>query len=71
MKVKALVSFVGKVTMAASEVREIKDEVIVKDLLRAGYVEVVEETDVKDKVVKEKIEKPKKSKKKVITDENQ
>lgn len=71
MKVKALVSFAGKVTMAPNEIREIKNEEVLNDLLRAGYVEVVEETDVKDKVVKEKIEKPKMSKKKVITDENQ
>lgn len=39
MKVKALVSFAGQVTMAPGEVRDIKDKAVVKDLLRAGYVE--------------------------------
>jgi hypothetical protein len=57
LKVRALKSFAGKVTMAVGEVREIKDEVILKDLLRAEYVETVEE--------------PKKSKKKVKTYEVQ
>lgn len=56
MKVKALVSFAGKITMAVNEIREIHDEAILKDLLRAGYVEKVEE--------------PKKQKKKVTKNEN-
>lgn len=38
-KVKALVSFAGKVSMSAGKVGEITDEVILADLLRAGYVE--------------------------------
>lgn len=39
MKVKALKSFGGKISMYAGEVRDIKDEFILNDLLRAGYVE--------------------------------
>lgn len=44
MKVKALVSFAGSVTMARDEVKDIKEESIVEDLLRAGYVEQVKTT---------------------------
>ena len=41
MKVKAVVSFCGLVSMAKNEVREINDKVILDDLLQAGYVEEV------------------------------
>jgi len=61
VKVKAKISFAGKVSMGLNEIREIKDKAVLKDLLRVGYVEVVEEN----------AEKLKKTKKKVITDENQ
>lgn len=42
MEYKALVSFGGKVSMHAGEVKEIKDKDIVNDLLKAGYIEKVE-----------------------------
>lgn len=42
MKVKALVSFAGLISMAFKEVRDIEDKKICEDLLRAGYVELVE-----------------------------
>lgn len=35
---KALVSFSGVISMAMGEVREITDESIVNDLLKAGYI---------------------------------
>ena len=38
MAYRALRSFSGLVTMVKGEVREIADEEIVKDLLRAGYI---------------------------------
>ena len=38
MLVKALTSFGGKISMGVGEVREILDEEITKDLLRAGHV---------------------------------
>lgn len=41
MKVKAKVSFSGLVSMAAGETAEITDNVVLQDLLDAGYVEVV------------------------------
>lgn len=44
MKVKALKSFTGAVSMAVGEVKKITDKVIVNDLVSAGYVEFVEES---------------------------
>lgn len=41
MLYKALISFSGKVNMAMDEVREISDQSIAKDLLKAGYIEEV------------------------------
>lgn len=43
MKYKALVSFVGAVSMAKGEIREIADSPTVADLLSANYIEPVEE----------------------------
>lgn len=48
MKVKANVSFSGLVSMAIGEELDIKDKVILEDLLKAGYVEEVK-TDTKPK----------------------
>lgn len=36
---KALVSFSGAVSMAAGQVRELIDNAVIEDLLRAGYIE--------------------------------
>lgn len=44
MKVKALVSFAGQVTMAPGEVRDIEDKMICEDLIGAGYVEELKTT---------------------------
>lgn len=58
MKLKALKSFGGKISMYAGEVRDIVDEFIVKDLLRAGYVE----PDAQEaEIVEKPVEKPAKS----------
>lgn len=52
MLVKALKSFVGKVSMTIGETREIVDEKLAKDLLRAGHVEAVKaEKGKKNKAV--------------------
>lgn len=40
---KALVCFSGKVSMRAGEVRELNDPAIVNDLIRAGYIENMEQ----------------------------
>jgi hypothetical protein len=41
---RALVTFSGVISMRKGEVRAISDSAIADDLLRAGYVEKVEET---------------------------
>lgn len=53
MLVKALTSFGGKISMGAGEVREILDEEIAKDLLRAGHV-----VEVKAEKAKKPAEEP-------------
>lgn len=50
MKYKAVVSLCGKISMARNEIREIEDEEIAKDLLKAGYI--VEVPDEKKKAKK-------------------
>ena len=40
-KYEALVSFCGLVSMGKGEVKEIKDDKIVKDLLKAKYIKEV------------------------------
>ena len=41
---KALISFSGKISMFKDQVREITDKELVKDLLKAGYIEEVKPT---------------------------
>ena len=55
MKLKALKSFVGKIAMNIGEVKEIVDEKIAKDLIKAGHaVEVkAEKVEAKKKAQKE------------------
>ena len=57
MQYKALVSFSGKVSMAMGEVREISDQSLVDDLLKAGYILPLDSKKAKAEV--EKVEKPK------------
>lgn len=42
MKIKALCSFSGVLSMVKDEEKECDNEYVVNDLLRAGYVEAVE-----------------------------
>jgi hypothetical protein len=53
MAYKAVVSFSGKVSMVVGEVRDLTDNAIVKDLLKAGYIEEVKPAE-KTKAKKEK-----------------
>ncbi len=39
MAYRALKTFTGRVSMVKNEVREIEDPEVVKDLVRAGYIE--------------------------------
>ena len=43
MKVKALTSFAGPITMFGGEIRNITDEKVANDLIDCGYVEAVED----------------------------
>lgn len=45
MKIKALISFSGLITMGIGEVRDIENKEMVKDLLEAGYVKKVVKAD--------------------------
>jgi hypothetical protein len=45
MKVRALVSFAGRLSMAAGEEREIESKEVLNDLLKAGYVEPCDEPE--------------------------
>ena len=45
MKVRALRSFSGAVTMSSGQEKHISDEFILNDLLKAGYVEALEENN--------------------------
>lgn len=38
---KALVSFSGKVSMAEGQVKDLTDNTVIKDLVKAGYIEEV------------------------------
>ena len=44
MKIKALVSFSGRLSMAKGEIGEYSDKTVLSDLLSAGYIEEVKET---------------------------
>lgn len=54
MKVKAKVSFCGRLSMYAGEVKDIAPGETLADLLRAGYVEEIEPVEVK-KTTKKKV----------------
>ena len=67
MQYKAIVSFSGIISMAMGEVREISDQSLSNDLLRAGYIIPLEAKPKpnEEKVVTEdvKVEKPKSKRK--------
>lgn len=44
MRYKALVSFVGAISMAKGEVRDLPDSPSVRSLINAKYIEAVHET---------------------------
>ena len=43
MKIEALKSFCGTLTMAQGDVREYSDETVLSDLLKAGYIRKISE----------------------------
>ena len=61
MLVKARISFAGKISMYAGEVKEVEEGPVLQDLLRAGYVEI----EAKEaEIVEKPVEKPAKTTKK-------
>lgn len=44
MKVKALTSFSGKISMYMGEERDLSTKELIDDLVKAGYVKVIDET---------------------------
>lgn len=62
---KALTSFSGAISMSRGETRAINDENIIKDLLKAGYIENIEN------ISSEKIKsKPKRTRRRKTTNED-
>lgn len=49
MKIKALVPFSGAISMGKGQVMEYDDEVILQDLLQAGYIQIQEVKTEKSK----------------------
>ena len=43
MRIKALQSFAGTISMTKDETRECEDEYVINDLMSSGYVEVAED----------------------------
>ena len=55
MKYRALVSFVGQISMAKGEVKEISNKMLISDLLKAKYIEEIkEEKDIKEPIKNKK-----------------
>jgi len=54
MQYKALISFSGLISMSMGEVREITDQKIVNDLLKAGYIAEIIEIKKEEEVKKTK-----------------
>lgn len=65
MKVRALLSFCGTVSMGRGEVADVTDKAVLDDLLQAGYVE-----EVKKQKEKEPEKKPVQKKKAVKSGED-
>lgn len=51
MKVRALRSFSGVVNMSRGQVMNIQDEYVLNDLLKAGYVEALEEANTQTNAI--------------------
>lgn len=66
MRVKALVSFAGVLTMRRGETKEIADDAVARDLLRAGYIAVEKVADAKEAEI---VEKPTEEKQEEAKDE--
>jgi hypothetical protein len=61
---KALVSFTGQVAMFKGQVKELTDHAAIADLLRAGYIEPMEQPEQVE--VPEQVEQPEQEVKKPV-----
>lgn len=61
MRVKALTSFAGRISMFEGEIREVTDSTLLRDLLAAGYIA---EVKTEAKPVEKPVENPKPTTKK-------
>ena len=64
---KALKSFSGLVSMVSGEIKDISDPIVIKDLVKAGYI--VEVKPAKAKAEEEEKPEPKKRAKKTAKEE--
>lgn len=56
MLYKALKSFSGAISMAKNSVRDINDQAVINDLMRAGYIEpVAQEAEIVEKPAKKAV----------------
>lgn len=53
MKIRALVSFAGAISMYEGEEREYDNKVVLSDLLKAGYIKEVEDKKLSENSPKE------------------
>lgn len=68
MKVKAIVSFCGTLSMAKGEIREVTDKAVLVDLMKAGYVVAAEPPVEEPAAAAVKAEAPKRgSRKKAVS----
>lgn len=56
MKIRALVSFSGALSMGRGQERECSDKAILKDLIKAKYIEEITEKPNKKEELKEEVE---------------
>ena len=56
MKIRAVENFSGLISMRKGEERELEDELLLKDLLKAGYIEEVAPVQPKKRGAKSEIE---------------
>lgn len=53
----ALTSFSGAISMAKGEIKDIKDEYIINDLINAKYIQEYVEEEPQKEVIQKKVEK--------------
>ena len=56
MKIRAVENFSGLISMRKGEARELEDELLLKDLLKAGYIEEVSPVQPKKRGAKNESE---------------